>query len=49
MPHWFALGGPDGPPFAFAGIWQPWTVTRKGESGEYLPFAFLTTKTNTVV
>jgi SOS response associated peptidase (SRAP) len=27
VPHWFALG-PDRPPFAFAGIWRPWTGTR---------------------
>jgi putative SOS response-associated peptidase YedK len=48
IPHWFALG-PDRPPFAFAGIWRPWTGTRKGEGGEHLLFAFLTTEANDVV
>ena len=27
VPHWFALGT-DRPPFAFAGIWRPWTGIR---------------------
>ena len=44
-PTWFALG-PDRPPFAFAGLWRPWTGTRKGEAGEHLLFAFLTTEAN---
>jgi putative SOS response-associated peptidase YedK len=48
VPHWFALG-PDRPPFAFAGIWRPWAGTRKGEAGEHLLFAFLTTEPNEVV
>jgi putative SOS response-associated peptidase YedK len=48
VPHWFALG-PDRPPFAFAGIWRPWTGTRKGETGEHLLFAFLTTQPNEMV
>jgi putative SOS response-associated peptidase YedK len=48
VPHWFALG-PDRPPFAFAGLWRPWTGTRKGEMGEHLVFAFLTTEANDVV
>jgi putative SOS response-associated peptidase YedK len=48
VPHWFALA-PDRPPFAFAGIWRPWTGTRKGETGEHLLFAFLTTEPNEVV
>lgn len=46
--HWFALGA-DRPPFAFAGIWRPWTGTRKGETGEHRLFAFLTTEPNDVV
>jgi putative SOS response-associated peptidase YedK len=48
VPHWFALA-PDRPPFAFAGIWRPWTGTRKGEADEHLLFAFLTTEPNEVV
>jgi putative SOS response-associated peptidase YedK len=48
VPHWFALG-PERPPFAFAGIWRPWTGTRKGEEGEHLLFAFLTTEPNSIV
>jgi putative SOS response-associated peptidase YedK len=48
VPHWFALA-PDRPPSAFAGIWRPWTGTRKGEPGEHLLFAFLTTEPNEVV
>lgn len=48
MPHWFALG-PDRPPFAFAGLWRPWSGTRKGETGEHLLFAFLTTEANAEV
>lgn len=46
--HWFALG-PDRPLFAFAGIWRPWTGTRKGETGEHRLFAFLTTEANETV
>ncbi len=46
--HWFALG-PDRPMFAFAGLWRPWTGTRKGEAGEHLLFAFLTTEANDLV
>jgi putative SOS response-associated peptidase YedK len=48
VPHWFALGA-DRPVFAFAGIWRPWTGTRKGDTGEHLLFAFLTTAPNDVV
>jgi putative SOS response-associated peptidase YedK len=48
VPHWFALG-PDRSPFAFAGIWRPWTGTRKGEAGEHLLFAFLTTEPNDLI
>jgi putative SOS response-associated peptidase YedK len=46
--HWFALNE-ERPPFAFAGIWRPWTGTRKGEEGEHLLYAFLTTDANAVV
>jgi len=45
VPHWFALT-PERPVFAFAGLWRPWTGTRKGQSGEHLLFAFLTTAAN---
>jgi putative SOS response-associated peptidase YedK len=48
VPHWFALG-PDRPLFAFAGLWRPWTGTRKGETGEHRLFAFLTTDANEIV
>jgi putative SOS response-associated peptidase YedK len=52
VPHWFALG-PEREPFAFAGIWRPWTGTRgtkaAPEEGEHLLFAFLTTEANEVV
>ena len=52
VPHWFALG-PDRPPFAFAGIWRPWTGTRGTKAapaeGEHLLFSFLTTDPNAVV
>lgn len=48
VPHWFALGE-DRPPFAFAGLWRPWTGTRGREEGEHLLFSFLTTEANAVV
>jgi putative SOS response-associated peptidase YedK len=52
IPHWFALD-PDRTPFAFAGIWRPWTGTRgtkaSPEDGEHLLFSFLTTEPNEVV
>jgi len=48
IPHWFALA-PSRPLFAFAGIWRRWSETRKGEDGEHLLFAFLTTEANDVV
>ncbi len=47
-PTWFALG-PARPPFAFAGLWRPWTGRRKGEDGEHALFAFLTTDANDLV
>jgi hypothetical protein len=43
--HWFALDE-SRPPFAFAGIWRPWTGERKGETGEHHLFAFLTAESN---
>jgi putative SOS response-associated peptidase YedK len=46
--HWFALDE-SRPLFAFAGIWRPWTGTRKGEAREHLLFSFLTTDANDVV
>jgi len=46
--HWFALGA-ERPPFAFAGLWRPWTGMRKGETGEHWLFAFLTTEANAEV
>ncbi len=48
VPHWFALDA-ERRPFAFAGLWRPWTGTRKGEMGQHLLFAFLTTEANDVV
>lgn len=48
IPHWFALR-PDRPPFAFAGVWRPWTGLHKGEAGEHKLFAFLTTAANDIV
>ena len=48
VPHWFALA-PDRPLFAFAGIWRRWRGVRKGEDGEHLLFAFLTTEANDLV
>ncbi len=47
-PTWFALAE-DRPVFAFAGLWRPWTGTRKGETGAHLLFAFLTTTANAEV
>jgi putative SOS response-associated peptidase YedK len=48
IPHWFALGD-DRPPFAFAGIWRPWTGERGNERGEHLLYGFLTTEPNDIV
>ena len=48
VPHWFALNE-QRTPFAFAGIWRPWTGEQKGESGEHRLYAFLTTESNEVV
>jgi putative SOS response-associated peptidase YedK len=48
VPHWFALTE-ERPLFAFAGIWRPWTGTRKKETGEHRLYSFLTTDSNAVV
>ena len=49
---WFALDA-SRPPFAFAGIWRPWTGTRgtkaAPEDGEHQLFSFLTTDANDIV
>jgi len=49
VPHWFALG-PQRPIFAFAGLWRPWTGSRKKSEApaEHLLYAFLTTMANEV-
>lgn len=49
-PIWFALNERR-PLFAFAGIWRPWTGTRKKAEGEmeHRLFSFLTTNANGVV
>jgi putative SOS response-associated peptidase YedK len=48
--HWFEMAANGVPPvFAFAGIWRPWSGTRKGESGEHRLFSFLTCEPNEVV
>ncbi|WP_420961657.1 SOS response-associated peptidase [Brucella sp. IR073] len=48
--HWFALDQSK-PLYAFAGIWTPWTATRKKKEGpvECEIFAFLTCQPNAVV
>jgi putative SOS response-associated peptidase YedK len=48
VPHWFALQV-ERPVFAFAGLWRPWRGERKGQSGEHLLYAFLTTEANDLV
>jgi putative SOS response-associated peptidase YedK len=47
-PTWFALDD-SRPVFFFAGLWRPWTGTRKGMDGEHLLFSFLTTEANAEV
>ena len=48
--HWFEMAGEPPPPvFAFAGIWRPWSGTRKGETGEHRLFSFLTCDPSEVV
>ena len=50
--HWFARDV-SRTPFAFAGIWRPWTGTRGTKSnpvqGDHLLFSFLTTEPNDIV
>ena len=41
--------GPEKLGHGMSAIWRPWTGTRKGETGEHLLFAFLTTAPNDVV
>jgi putative SOS response-associated peptidase YedK len=48
VPHWFALDETR-TSFTFAGIWRPWIGERKGETGEHLLYAFLTTESNDLV
>ena len=49
---WFALND-NRPPFAFAGLWRPWTGTRGTKKnpveGDHLLYAFLTVAANEVV
>ena len=49
---WFALND-NRPPFAFAGIWRPWTGVRGTKKtpveGDHLLYSFLTTEPNEVV
>ena len=48
--QWFEMAAQEAPPvFAFAGIWRPWSGTRKGEAGEHRLFSFLTCESNDVV
>jgi putative SOS response-associated peptidase YedK len=48
--HWFEMASDGVPPvFAFAGIWRPWSGTRKGETGEHRLFSFLTCEPNETV
>ena len=51
LASWFVLKGDEPrPPFAFAGLWRPWTGERKkGEEGEFNLYAFLTCEPNEVV
>ncbi|WP_182084804.1 SOS response-associated peptidase [Aureimonas sp. ME7] len=50
VPVWFAASE-DRPPLAFAGLWTPWTSTRKRSEGEVSvdAYGFLTTEPNAVV
>jgi putative SOS response-associated peptidase YedK len=45
VPTWFAQDETR-PLFFFPGIWRPIFAERKGEAGEHLVFAFLTTEPN---
>ena len=50
--NWFALDE-NRTPFAFAGIWRPWTGIRGTKAspveGDHLLFSFLTTEPNEIV
>jgi putative SOS response-associated peptidase YedK len=50
--HWFALDEAR-TPFAFAGVWRPWTGRRGTKAnpveGDHLLFSFLTTEPNAIV
>jgi putative SOS response-associated peptidase YedK len=50
--HWFARNE-EHAPFAFAGIWRPWTGLRGTKAnpieGEHMLFSFLTTEANDIV
>ena len=48
LPHWFALNA-GRPPFAFAGVWGPWTGLRGKEEGEHLLISVLTTDANAMM
>jgi putative SOS response-associated peptidase YedK len=48
VPYWFALNA-DRPPFAFAGIWRPWTGLRDKKEGEHLLFSILGTDANAMM
>jgi putative SOS response-associated peptidase YedK len=48
VPTWFALDK-DRPLFFFAGVWRTVFGIRKGEFGDHLVFAFLTTEPNAEV
>jgi hypothetical protein len=51
--HWFARGGELRQPFAFAGVWRPWTGARGTKSspvtGDHLLYSILTTNPNGIV
>jgi putative SOS response-associated peptidase YedK len=51
--HWFAREGQSRRPFAFAGVWQPWTGARGTKAnlvdGDHLIFSYLTTEPNEIV
>jgi putative SOS response-associated peptidase YedK len=50
---WFARESQDRRPFAFAGVWRPWTGRRGTKAnpvdGDHLLFSFLTTEPNEIV
>jgi putative SOS response-associated peptidase YedK len=46
--HWFGLDD-SRPLFAFAGIWRPWTGTRKNIPAQHCLYSVLTTEPNAIV